>query len=327
MPVSVELLTEPEVSSFPDWQPMPWGWDPALCKRLLALGVGEEQLPSSAQLEEIRRLSHRVQAVELLPRLQLNDLFCGESFYLTTEEEWQCFVEERDACLLKAPLSGSGKGLNWCKGAFTPFISGWCSRVASLQGGVVAEPVYDKVVDFAMEFISDGKGRITFVGYSLFTTGETGAYAGNLLISDTEIEHQLSRSIPIEALRQLRPVLENELSLRFGTGYAGYLGVDMMICRFSSSLPEYRIHPCVEINLRMNMGIVAHAIYERYIAPGATGQFIITYHPMTGEAVCGHEQMRTKHPLQIASGRVSSGYLPLVPVTKQSKYRAYLLID
>ena len=57
--------------------------------------------------------------------------------------------------MLKAPLSGSGKGLNWCKGIFTTFISGWCARVAASQGGVVGEPIYNKVEDFAMEFYAD----------------------------------------------------------------------------------------------------------------------------------------------------------------------------
>ena len=47
----------------------------------------------------------------------------------------EIFRGRTEGCLLKAPLSGSGKGLNWCKGTFTPFISGWCTRVAALQGG------------------------------------------------------------------------------------------------------------------------------------------------------------------------------------------------
>ena len=46
---------------------------------------------------------------------------------------------------LKAPLSGSGKGLNWCKGAFTPLIERWCARVIEQQGGVVGEPIYSVI--------------------------------------------------------------------------------------------------------------------------------------------------------------------------------------
>lgn len=88
---------------------------------------------------------------------------------------------------VEAPLSGSGKGLNWCKGTFTPFISGWCTRVAALQGGVIAEPIYNKVEDFALEFYSDGAGEVTFAGYSLFRTGKSGMYEGNYLLSNEAI--------------------------------------------------------------------------------------------------------------------------------------------
>lgn len=322
----VELMTEPEVASEENLQPMPWGWNPALRKRLQRLGVPESELPVLSQLEKLRVLSHRSRAVELLPRLQLDEFFCGESFYLTVPEEWQQFVERHSSCLLKAPLSGSGKGLNWCKGVFTPFIAGWCKRAAALQDGVVAEPIYDKVADFAMEFYSDGRGKVAFVGYSVFSTNGSGAYEGNLLLPDEEIERRLSVYVCKEAFSKLRYQLEEELSVCFGFGYSGYLGVDMMICRFSSTEVEYRIHPCVEVNLRMNMGVVAHLIHKKYIASGSTGRFSITYHPIFGEALQMHEKMKADFPLQIKDGRVVDGYMPLTPVTNKSVYRAWICV-
>ena len=132
--LSVDLMTEPELAIEPNLDIRPWGWDVALRKRLSGLGMDEALLPSMEQLDGLREYSHRSKAVSLLPELQLNEYFCGESYYLKTQEEWKTFVEERECCLLKAPLSGSGKGLNWCKGIFTPFISGWCTRVAASQG-------------------------------------------------------------------------------------------------------------------------------------------------------------------------------------------------
>lgn len=158
--MDVALLTEPEVADGKDWKFSPWGWDPALRKRLMTLGAGQTELPSADYMNILREHSHRLQAVKLLPGLRLNEYFCGESFYLNTLAECSAFVEGREACLLKAPLSGSGKGLNWCKGIFTTFISGWCARVAASQGGVVGEPIYNKVEDFAMEFYADGRGRV-----------------------------------------------------------------------------------------------------------------------------------------------------------------------
>ncbi|MBP9586687.1 MAG: hypothetical protein KBE55_07330 [Bacteroides sp.] len=325
----VEFMTEPEVAervATTALHPVPWGWNKALRKRLLQLGVCEDTLPTLDEIETLRTLSHRQRAVELLPRLQLNNSFCGTSSYLTDADAWQQFVESHASALLKAPLSGSGKGLHWCRGVFTPFVSGWCARVASLQGGIVAEPVYDKVEDFAMEFRADGRGSVVFAGYSLFTTGAGGAYAGNLLLSDEEIERRLSAYVSLTDVQALKLRLEQELSALMGKDYTGYLGVDMMICRFTDEQPLYRIHPCVEINLRMNMGMVARVLYDRYLHPGTCGTFSVTYTSVPGEALAEHERMAAEYPLRQNRGRVTSGYLPLVPVTGRSLYRAWVLV-
>ena len=324
--LSVHLMTEPELASERNLDIRPWGWDIAVRKRLLDLGIEKHALPSIEQLNKLRSCSHRSCAVELLPHLQLDNYFCGESFYLTLPEEWKSFVESHDTCLLKAPLSGSGKGLNWCKGIYTPSISGWCLRIGSQQGGVIGEPVYNKVEDFAMEFYSDGKGRIIFAGYSLFRTNAGGAYEGNRLLPDAEIERRLSAYVPVAALHRLREELQRRLSVSLGTEYTGYLGVDMMICRFAL-FPEFRIHPCVEINLRMNMGLVSRMLYDRYVRPGAGGTFRISYHPSDGQALQEHDAMTVAHPLDTRNGRVVKGYLPLVPVRKSSRYRAYILVE
>ncbi|WP_195406528.1 hypothetical protein [Bacteroides congonensis] len=325
--LSVHLMTEPELASEADLDIRPWGWDAALRKRLSGLGGSEVLLPSMEQLNAWREYSHRSKAVTLLPELQLNEYFCGESYYLKTPEEWKAFVEGRECCLLKAPLSGSGKGLNWCKGIFTPFISGWCARVVASQGGVIAEPIYNKVEDFAMEFYSDGAGEVTFAGYSLFHTGKSGMYEGNCLLSNEAIRKQLSQYVPSEVLTALENHLKYRLSALVGTVYKGYLGVDMMVCRFpEDEKPVFRIHPCVEINLRMNMGIMTRFLYDRYVHPDSTGRFVIDYHPSEGEALNEHERMSATYPLEIREGRVYSGYLPLVPVHRRSCYRAWILV-
>lgn len=325
-PLSVSLLTQTELlSSLDDVQPSPWGWNPALRKHLLTCGIPESSIPLVSDMDVLRQLSHRLQATLLLPLLQLNEYFCGESFYLIDEDACRRFVESCDCSLLKAPWSGSGKGLNWCRGVFTPHIAGWCARVSALQGGVIAEPFYDKVEDFAMEFLSDGKGGVHFAGYSLFSTGGSGAYEGSLLLADQEIECRLSHYVPVNELRQLKSALEAELAVRVGSVYCGYLGVDMMICRFRSA-PIFRIHPCVEINLRMNMGVVARLLYDCYVQSGKSGVFRVTYHPQSGVALREHNEMETAHPLVVKDGRVVSGYLSLVPVTVRSSYRAWMLV-
>ena len=186
--------------------------------------------------------------------------------------------------------------------------------------------IYNKVEDFAMEFYADGRGRVVFAGYSVFHTGGSGMYAGNDLLSDEKILQKLSAYVPQEEFIRLRTRLEEELSALFGGFYHGYLGVDMMICHFPDEAPVYRIHPCVEINLRMNMGVVARLLTDRYLAADAEGAFRIDYYPLAGQALEEHRQMSASFPLSVENNRVCAGYLPLVPVTPQSRYRAFLLL-
>ena len=57
--LDVQLVTEPELPDYADMQVMPWGWNPAIRKRMLKGGVAESLLPSAADLSRYRRLASR----------------------------------------------------------------------------------------------------------------------------------------------------------------------------------------------------------------------------------------------------------------------------
>jgi hypothetical protein len=319
------LLTEPEIASLPPPTPVPWGWNPAIHRYLLSLGIPAGTLPGREQLALIRAQSHRLFAVNLLPVLQVDNNFCGKSFYFTNTNDVRHFVENHETGLLKAPLSGSGKGLNWCKGIYTPVINRWSEHAINQQGGVVAEPVYNKVTDFAMLFHAAGHGAVTFAGYSLFQTNANGTYESNTLLPDKMIERQLARYVPLPTLRELHIRMEKELSVRLSGAYAGYLGIDMMICRFTGT-PQYRIHPCVEINLRMTMGVVARLFYDRYVQPEAEGIFKVSHFSSPDRWAAEHLRLVKEHPLSVSGEKITAGYLPLVPLAPQAQYTASALL-
>jgi hypothetical protein len=85
----------------------------------------------------------------------------------------------------------------------------------------------------------------------------------NRLLPDEQIVQTLAGYVASETLQAVRLLLQDVLQKMIGTDYAGYLGVDMMICREGEN---FLVHPCVEINLRMNMGVVARLFYDRYVA-------------------------------------------------------------
>ena len=48
--LDVHLVTEPELPDYADVRVMPWGWNPAIRKRMLKGGVLEKNLPSKTYL-------------------------------------------------------------------------------------------------------------------------------------------------------------------------------------------------------------------------------------------------------------------------------------
>ena len=295
---------------------IPWGWSPALKHRL---GMDTVR---GVDMETLRGLSSRMTAVGLLPKLRIEGTI-GESFWLTSLENVSAFSLKYDRVLLKAPWSGSGKGIQPLCGLPDDNLQGWIRRIIATQGGVVGEPFYEKVKDFAMEFKAEGQD-VAFAGYSLFETDARGIYKENFLASDATIEEMLSEYVSRDVLHAIRKSLLQELSLLLGGNYQGYLGVDMMIVR--SEEGKYLVHPCVEVNLRMNMGVVSRLLFDRFMVPEAVGRYVIEFFPQRGEALKAHEKLMSQHTLVMEGERVRVGYLPLVPVFEDTNYLIYVII-
>jgi hypothetical protein len=234
----------------------PWGWNSALRALLRRRGVDSALLPSEDQLEMIRNLSHRRTAARLLPLLREQGTV-GESVECASVEEVEDAVGRFGKVVLKAPWSSSGRGLRFVDDrqytVTSQHVFGWLRNVLSSQGSVMAEPLYNKVKDFGMEFLSDGEGTVSYLGLSLFQT-QNGAYTGNVLTTETAKETLLCQYVSPSLLRMVREVLCHELGKLFCGKYQGPFGVDMMI---TSATDGFMMHPCVEINLRRTMGHTA----------------------------------------------------------------------
>ena len=105
--------------------------------------------------------------------------------------------------------------------------------------------------------------------------------------------------------------------------YWGYLGIDMMI--YSDSAGKYRVQPCLEINLRYNMGIVALMLSRRYLDEHAEGEFTVRYYAKAGEAWQEHRYLQQLYPAVYKNNRIKSGYLNLTPVNEATHFVASLI--
>jgi hypothetical protein len=331
MQLTFPQLNHSQLTSAPDFSSittiLPWGWDRAVCKQLSLLGADSALFPNTVQLEGIRRLSHRNISIQALEYIRQNIQFCNllptPAKILTSTHEADEYASEHKKVIFKAPWSGSGKGLCWSKDKMTESRRGWCRNTIEKQGSVIAEPIYDKLLDFAMEF-SCSNGQTSFAGYSLFET-DKGIYRGNFLMSNESIVQKIAKyGVSATHLLAIQSQLSTFITNHIAPFYSGLLGIDMFIYQENGLI---KLHPCVEINLRMTMGCVARIFYDNLVSPDANGYFYIDHYMNAEELWKDHQQRKASLPLKTVDGRITQGYLSLIPVNKQSNYRVRVEIE
>ena len=256
----VLFLSKDEICGMPFDEVLPWGWDITQKTQLEDAGVDVGLLPSEGALIDIRHLSNRRQTTHALQmlRLGIEELTCGKSIYVTTTEAGRKIIDTWKNVVIKAPWSSSGRGIRYVDHNLNDGIRGWIHRVTERQGGVMVEPYYNKVKDFAMEFMAHHDGPVTFSGLSLFHT-VNGAYAGNILATENEKMEMLAHFVSESLINAIIQRAISYFTHLFQHIYVGPFGIDMMIVARDDG-QGFLLHPCVEINVRRTMGHVALAL-------------------------------------------------------------------
>ena len=198
-------------------------------------------MPDREWLEKLRRLSGRGSTVAVQRVLGI-DATCCESL----DDVLSC-LSQWGAIIMKSPWSSSGKGLMLTD---NPNWQGWVRRILRQQGSVVVERLLQRRQDFAMEFwMKDG--RAEYMGLNLFSTDAHGHFIENIKGSEQEKEAMLLSQLDNpDSLAGIRRWYLERLPL-MAPWYSGPVGVDMLVTSGG------RLHPCVEINWRMTMGMAA----------------------------------------------------------------------
>lgn len=307
----------------------PWGLSREAIRtftRLAKSGLPELELPRWK--EEYVALTGRQTAAHCLDKLRhilpnftptTSPCFCGE-----IEEVERYLQENHPPFVVKAPYSSSGRGLIWlAEKQLNEPLRQRLQRLMRNQGTISIEPGYDKVADFAMEFSLSSEGICSYQGLSLFATGEKGAYQGNRMEPQERMEERLKRQMPSDSrYEEVKEAVGRVLQEQYGSLYSGAIGVDMMLYRDERG--AVKLHPCVEINMRMTMGMVAIRLFNSCIAPTSSGYYSVEY---AANAYEQHLRMQEKQPLVIEGRRIKSGYLSLCPVKEETAYRAYILVE
>lgn len=327
------LLTRKSMAAasfrLPRLEAAPWGTSKqserlfAELKQLYALDV---DLP--AWKDEYACLASRRTAARCLAEMQrlLPDFdFPAAPVFFSRPDEIEAYLRSHPGpFVLKAPYSSSGRGLIWLnENRLDHSDRNRIKGVLRKQGAAGLERKLNKTLDFALEFASDGKGKLRYEGLSVFDTNTRGGYLGNRLQAQPDLRNLLLAYVAEEALLRVQEAASQAISRMYANRYAGYLGVDMLIYQREDG--SYGVHPCVEINLRRTMGLLAVRLFANYVDPASSALFSVQHQSAPRLAYEQHRRMEQAHPPRIREGRLQKGYLSLCPVAEDAHYTAAIL--
>lgn len=259
---------------------MPWGWCNTVVSRLQNhFGASASQLPHGtceasvevagesfpSQLEALAWLSSRERTIHIHRSVTqlLGRELCPSPVMATLDEAEQFINTHPQGCYIKKLWSGSGQGIFHVLPTTRPRQSDlwqWLSGETDRVGHVICEPAYDhKIMDMAVEFECHN-GIITLMGYSIFNVDNHNQWTGTVV--DTS-EHLRERIIALYPhFDEVVHALTTTLRRLIPQFYTGYVGLDMMLYRDEND--RIVINPCVEMNFRCTMGVVAAALGNRH---------------------------------------------------------------
>ena len=279
--------------------------------------------------EEFRFLGSRFASQKLLaglleriPEIEKRIL---SQFFSNIESIEQQIIRSRENLIIKSPYSSSGRGLIWLPpGKLAQSERQILNGMLKKQAQVSVEKALDKCLDFSMQFEITRQEEVHFTGYSIFKTNSKGAYEGSRLDRQYSIEKQIISWINSDLLLQTRKTVAEMLQEIYAPYYTGVIGVDMLIYKSGDS---YLLHPCIEINMRKNMGYLAICFAEKYLYPYSHGEFFIEFNSEPQNTIQNHTLLQKQYPLTIENGCIRSGYFSLCPVADETNYHAYVKIE
>lgn len=247
-----------------DYTVSPWGWNSALVRQLYKYGVPEDKMPTEEDVSELRELSSKATSRCFFEYAGIPESIDMPQIFTSLADAMAWYDEAEDVCF-KAPWSSSGRGIIFTRDMNREQTEQWVHGILRAQQMVIGERRYGRRADLASEWIL-ADGEVQFMGLSLFHTSGRGKYKGNVLASDKEIVRQsgVNEKDISRVLESQHRFIENYVGRR----YNGPLGFDMLIT------PVGVINPCVEINFRNTMGMVAIAVRTQMEGSTAAAEWL-----------------------------------------------------
>lgn len=230
--------------------------------------------------------------------------------------EWH---KKWEQSVFKMALSASGRGIQMVRYSYLhTSITDRLQGMLNKQGCFMAEPMLDRKLDFATQF-GIKNGIVTFIGLSVFDTDKEGQYQGNVLNINNRKYTEPTLDLLTDRLNTISEGLTKTLqNSDLPNNYEGILGIDGMVYKHNGKL---LIQPCLEINLRYNMGALALEL-DKLLCINSFGN----YRQFMGKAGDFTAFIESQSKPNFKNGRIKSGVLSLTPQSQTTRFGAYIEI-
>ena len=310
--------------------PEPWGWNRAVHKLFSPLKPFFDdsffKSPNSEWKDSYRDAFSRETSVRFMD--DVSSAASGHEFIsipytplvvysLKEIEEWN--KKGKLPYVFKTPWSSSGRGLYpITEEQFVERSRIWIKSRLKQQKKLIIEPWLSKLQDLSFQFYIHAGRKVDFLGVNFFEAGRTGEFKKEYVGMPEELKSRLAGfSLPDGWIEESASVLKDVLRKEgFHKFYSGPIGIDGII--FSDDLGKIKIHPCIEINFRLNMGYVNLKLKD-ILHPEATGEWTIRqFKPGEWKKFAGDKIEES--PVRRVDGKIFKGFLPFVPVTDEQLY-------
>ncbi len=226
--------------------------------------------------------------------------------------------------IIKTPFSASGRGLFRIRNQEdAPEKSQWVKGMLKRQGKIYVEKMLNKIQDVSFQFYMNKK-EITFLGHSFFYAEASGQFAG-CAIGKPETTSPLfsNQQMISEAIEQASDLLQKGIEqLSLNNQYTGPAGIDGIF--FEDERGRLKLQPCLEINLRYNMGY-ANVLFKQKMHPIAKGTWKTgIFAKEEWQEFCENEAK--KHPVQMLDGKPIKGFIPFINPAVKKLFGAWLYL-
>jgi hypothetical protein len=315
----------------------PWGWSPAVYRSFKPFDPLAEpkwhQHPFAQWKESLAQLLSRETGYQLLNTIRQIKAQSPNSYPLLFLPEQPLSItkiteltEISQTCtppaIIKTPWSASGRGLYRIRNSNdNPAKSTWVKGMLKNQGKLYLEKMLNKIQDVSFQFLIE-KDNTQYIKHNYFYANSAGQFAG-CAIGDPVNKSKLFKDTPkvYEAIEQAAQLLKQGIeNMQLNLHYDGPAGIDGIF--FEDEHGCLKLQPCLEINLRYNMGLANVRLKER-LHPEAKGSWETGIFKQEQWAAFCSQNMK-EYPLKYLDNRLLSGFLPLINPDSKKLFGAWL---